>query len=169
MSKESEDYAAMRQPYIISIENKNYSKSVYGFTILDGYMCVNNPNFKDGSMCYDGVYVKDCISNLNYQTFVLNAMHNPKWVGITYIELVSGDASQLLKSFVISTQDNNGNCMMRTIFPQNVGEFDKNFVKIKQLYSLDGFTKIIFSEILPNTHFRVHLYPPDESQLEQIK
>ena len=108
-----------------------------------------------------GLTVTSAISNVTYQQFLYQSMTQPFSVGLTYIESVSPSSSaQITQPITLNTQDANGNQMLRTIVP-TVDPYQQQttIVAVKQLYSIDGFTKLTFSTVLANAVFRVHFYP----------
>jgi hypothetical protein len=87
-------------------------------------------------------------------------MNQPFQVGLTYIESVSGTSAQITTPITLNTQDANGNQMLRTIIPViDPYQQQSTIVAIKQLYAIDGFTKLTFASIFPTVTFRVHFYP----------
>jgi hypothetical protein len=87
-------------------------------------------------------------------------MNQPFSVGLTYIESVGGQSNQITQTFTLNTQDANGNQLLRTIVP-TIDPYQQqgSIVAIKQLYSIDGFTKLTFAQIGGLSVFRIHFYP----------
>jgi hypothetical protein len=151
--------AAQSQPYIITISNAS-AAAVASFDVLGAYTYINNAGFSNGSLTISGVTISSAISNVNYQQFLYQSMNQPFSVGLTYIELVSGSSSQITQTFTLNTQDANGNQLLRTIVPTiDPYQQQSTIVAIKQMYSIDGFTKITFSSIAASAVFRIHFYP----------
>lgn len=149
---------AQSQPYIITISNASASV-VSNFDVLGAYTYLGS-TFTNGSLTLSGVTISSAISNVNYQQFLYQSMNQPFSVGLTYIELVSGSSSQITQTFTLNTQDANGNQLLRTIVPTiDPYQQQSTIVAVKQLYSIDGFTKITFTQILASVVFRVHFYP----------
>jgi hypothetical protein len=149
---------AQSQPYIITISNASAS-AVNNFDVLGAYTYLGN-TFTNGSLTISGITISSAISNVNYQQFLYQSMNQPFSVGLTYIELVSGSSSQITQTFTLNTQDANGNQLLRTIVPTiDPYQQQSTIVAVKQLYSIDGFTKITFTQILASVVFRVHFYP----------
>jgi hypothetical protein len=93
-------------------------------------------------------------------------MNQPFAVGLTYIESVSGSSSQITQTFTLNTQDANGNQLLRTIVPTiDPYQQQSTIVAVKQLYNIDGFTKLTFASILASVVFRVHFYPASNINL----
>ncbi len=147
------------QPYIITISNAS-ATAVSSFDVLGAYTYIGNAGFSNGSLTISGVTISSAISNVNYQQFLYQSMTQPFSVGLTYIESVSGASSQITQTFTLNTQDANGNQLLRTIVPTiDPYQQQSTIVAVKQLYSIDGFTKLTFSTIQASVVFRVHFYP----------
>ena len=154
----SQSSPAQSQPYIITISNASASV-VNNFDVLGAYTYLGS-TFTNGSLTISGVTISSAISNVNYQQFLYQSMNQPFSVGLTYIELVSGSSSQSTQTFTLNTQDANGNQLLRTIVPTiDPYQQQSTIVAVKQLYSIDGFTKITFTQILASVVFRLHFYP----------
>lgn len=154
----SQSSPAQSQPYIITISNASASV-VNNFDVLGAYTYLGS-TFTNGSLTISGVTISSAISNVNYQQFLYQSMNQPFSVGLTYIELVSGSSSQITQTFTLNTQDANGNQLLRTIVPTiDPYQQQSTIVAVKQLYSIDGFTKITFTQILASVVFRLHFYP----------
>jgi len=151
--------AAQSQPYIITISNAS-ATAVSSFDVLGAYTYINNAGFSNGSLTISGVTISSAIANVNYQQFLYQSMNQPFSVGLTYIESVSGTSSQITQTFTLNTQDANGNQMLRTIVPTiDPYQQQSTIVAVKQLYAIDGFTKITFTQIYASVTFRLHFYP----------
>lgn len=150
--------APQSQPYIITISNASAS-AVSNFDVLGAYTYLNN-TFVNGNLTISGVTISSSISNVNYQQFLYQSMNQPFSVGLTYIESVSGSSSQITQTFTLNTQDANGNQMLRTIVPTiDPYQQQSTIVAVKQLYSIDGYTKLTFNTIQASSVFRIHFYP----------
>jgi hypothetical protein len=150
--------APQPQPYIISISNAS-TNAVSNFDILGANTYINSTGFVNGSLTLNGVTISSAISNMNYQQFLYQSMNQPFSVGLTYIERVSGSSSQISQRFTLNTRDENGIKTIRTIVP-TIDPFQQSiFVAVKQLYSIDEFTKITFDTIQASVVFRLHFYP----------
>jgi len=146
------------QPYIITISNAS-ATSVSNFDVLGAYTYINSTGFSNGSLTLSGVTISSAISNVNYQQFLYQSMNQPFSVGLTYIESVNV-ATQITQTFTLNTQDANGNQMLRTIVPTiDPYQQQSTIVAVKQLYAIDGFTKITFTTIAASCVFRLHFYP----------
>jgi hypothetical protein len=151
--------APQSQPYIITISNAS-ATVVDNFDVLGAYTYLNNSGFVNGSLTIDGVTISSSITNVNYQQFLYQSMNQPFSVGLTYIENVSGSSSQITQTFTLNTQDANGNQLLRTIVPTiDPYQQQSTIVAVKQLYSIDGFTKLTFASVQASSVFRVHFYP----------
>lgn len=151
--------APQSQPYIITISNASAS-AVSNFDVLGAFTYIGNAGFVNGSLTISGVTISSAITNVNYQQFLYQSMQQPFSVGLTYIESVSGTSAQITQTFTLNTQDANGNQLLRTIVPTiDPYQQQSTIVAVKQEYSIDGFTKLTFSQIGASVVFRVHFYP----------
>jgi len=157
--------AAQSQPYIITISNASAS-AVSNFDVLGAFTYINNTGFVNGSLTISGVTISSAISNVTYQQFLYQSMNQPFSVGLTYIESVTGTSSQITSPFILNTQDANGNQALRTIVPTiDPYQQQTTVLAVKQLYRIDGFTKLTFSTIYASVQFRLHFYPSDNINL----
>lgn len=157
--------APQSQPYIITISNAS-ATAVSNFDVLGAYTYLNNAGFSGGSLTISGVTISSAISNVNYQQFLYQSMNQPFSTGLTYIESISGASSQITQVFTLNTQDANGNQLLRTIVPTiDPYQQQSGIVAVKQLYSIDGFTKLTFNQIQASVVFRVHFYPASNINL----
>jgi hypothetical protein len=151
--------APQSQPYILTISNASVT-AVSNFDVLGAYTYIGNAGFSNGSLTISSVTISSAIANVNYQQFLYQSMNQPFSVGLTYIESVSGASSQVTQTFTLNTQDSNGNQLLRTIVPTiDPYQQQSTIVAIKQMYSIDGFTKITFASIAAGAAFRIQFYP----------
>ena len=159
--------APQSQPYIITISNVSNS-AVSNFDVLGAYTYLNNAGFgtvQAGSLTISGVTISSAIANVNYQQFLYQSMNQPFSVGLTYIESINV-STQITQTFTLNTQDANGNQLLRTIVPTiDPYQQQSTIVAIKQLYSIDGFTKLTFASVAALAVFRVHFYPASNINL----
>jgi len=151
--------APQSQPYIITISNAS-ATAVSNFDILGAFTYINSAGFTAGSLTISGVTISSAITNVTYQQFLYQSMQQPFSVGLTYIESTSGTSSQISQTFTLNTQDANGNQLLRTIVPTiDPYQQQSTIVAVKQEFSIDGFTKLTFSQVAASVVFRVHFYP----------
>ena len=171
--------APTSQPYIITISNAS-ATSVSNFDVLGAYFYINGNSmpstptgvvsFSSGSMVVTGtgfnINVSSGIANVTYQQLLYQSMNSPFSVGMTYIQSTAGSQSQITQAINLTTQDANGNQAVKAIivtidpYQQQTG-----VVAVKQLYRIDGYTKLTFSTILPSVVFQVQFYPADNINL----
>jgi hypothetical protein len=150
--------APQSQPYILLVSNVSAS-AVSNFDVLGAFTYLNN-TFVNGSLTISGVTISSAISNVNYQQFLYQSMQQPFSVGLTYIESTGGSSSQITQTITLNTQDANGNQLLRTIVPTiDPYQQQSTILAVKQLYAIDGFTKLTFSQVLASASFRIHFYP----------
>jgi len=153
------------QPYIITVSNASAS-SVSNFDVLGAYQYLQNTGFANGSLTISGITISSGISNVTYQQFLYQSMNSPFSVGLTYVQSLSGSQAQITQPMTLSTQDANGNQALKTIvvtidpYQQQTG-----VVAVKQLYRIDGYTKITISTVLASVVFQLQFYPADNINL----
>jgi len=165
--------APQSQPYILTVSNAS-ATAVSNFDVLGAYTYLSGGSmpstpagtatFTSGNLVVTGtgfgITISSAIANVNYQQFLYQSMNQPFSVGLTYIESVGGQSNQITQTFTLNTQDANGNQLLRTIVPTiDPYQQQSTIVAIKQLYSIDGFTKLTFAQIGASTVFRIHFYP----------
>jgi hypothetical protein len=151
--------APQSQPYIITISNAS-ATAVNSFDILGAYTYIGNSGFSAGSLTISGVTISSAIANVTYQQFLYQSMNQPFQVGLTYIQSVTGSQAQITQTFTLTTQDANGNTLSRVIVPViNPFQQQSGIVSVPQLYSIDGFTKITYNQILASVVFQIQFYP----------
>jgi hypothetical protein len=165
--------APQSQPYILTVSNAS-ATAVSNFDVLGAYTYLSGGSmpstpagtatFTSGSLVVTGtgfgITISSAIANVNYQQFLYQSMNQPFSVGLTYIESVGGVSNQITQTFTLNTQDANGNQLLRTIVPTiDPYQQQSTIVAVKQLYSIDGFTKLTFAQIAANAVFRIHFYP----------
>ena len=157
--------APQSQPYIITISNAS-ATAVSNFDVLGAYTYLNSTFTANGSLTISGVTISSAISNVTYQQFLYQSMNQPFSVGLTYLESISGGSTQITQTFTLNTQDANGNQLLRTIVPTiDPYQQQSTIIAIKQLYSIDGFTKLTFASVVASGVFRVHFYPASNINL----
>ena len=168
--------APVSQPYIVTVSNAS-ATSVSSFDILGAYSYINGGSmpstptgtvtFSSGNMVVTGtgygITVSSGIANVTYQQFLYQSMNSPFSVGMTYIQ--TANSTQLTQPVVINTQDANGNQALKTLvvtidpYQQQTG-----VVAVKQLYRIDGYTKLTFS-VLASVVVTFQFYPADNINL----
>ena len=157
--------APQSQPYILTVSNSS-NTAVSNFDVLGAYTYIGNAGFSNGSLTISNVVISSAIANVNYQQFLYQSMNQPFSVGLTYIESIAGTSSQVTQTFTLNTQDSNGNQLLRTIVPTiDPYQQQSTIVAVKQLYSIDGFTKLTFASIGSQVVFRIHFYPASNINL----
>jgi hypothetical protein len=149
------------QPYIITVSNAS-ATTVSNFDVLGAYQYLQSTGFSNGSLTISGVTISSGISNVTYQQFLYQSMNSPFSVGLTYVQSIAGSQAQITQPMTLNTQDANGNQALKTIvvtidpYQQQTG-----VVAVKQLYRIDGYTKITISSVLPSVVFQLQFYPAD--------
>jgi hypothetical protein len=153
------------QPYIITVSNASAS-AVSNFDVLGAYQYLQNTGFANGSLTISGITISSGISNVTYQQFLYQSMNSPFSVGLTYVQSIGGSQAQITQPLTLNTQDANGNQALKTLvitidpYQQQTG-----VVAVKQLYRIDGYTKLTISTVLPSVVFQIQFYPADNINL----
>lgn len=155
------------QPYIITVSNASAS-TVSNFDVLGAYQYLQNTGFNatTGNLTISGITISSGISNVTYQQFLYQSMNSPFSVGLTYIQSIAGSQAQITQPLTLNTQDANGNQALKTLvvtidpYQQQTG-----VVAVKQLFRIDGYTKITISSVLPSVVFQMQFYPADNINL----
>jgi len=154
------------QPYIITVSNAS-ATAVSNFDVLGAYQYLQTTlgTYTNGSLTISGITISSGISNVTYQQFLYQSMNSPFSVGLTYIQAVNVQA-QITQPLTLNTQDANGNQALKAIivtidpYQQQTG-----VVAVKQLYRIDGYTKITIATVLPSAVFQMQFYPADNINL----
>ena len=155
------------QPYIITVSNST-AGAVSNFDVLGAYQYLQNAGFSGGNLTISGVTISSGISNVNYQQFLYQSMNSPFSVGMTYIQSVAGSTAQITQPLTLNTQDANGNQALKTLVVTiDPYQQQQGVVAVKQLYRIDGFTKITISTVLPSAVFQMQFYPADNINLSR--
>jgi hypothetical protein len=154
------------QPYIITISNAS-ATAVSNFDVLGAYQYLQNTGFSTtGNLTLSGITISSGISNVTYQQFLYQTMNSPFSVGLTYVQSIGGSQAQITQPLTLNTQDANGNQALKAIivtidpYQQQTG-----VVAVKQLYRIDGYTKITIATVLPSVVFQLQFYPSDNINL----
>jgi len=168
------------QPYIVTVSNAS-ATSVSNFDVLGAYYYISGTtmpstpagtvSFTSGTMkVTDGstyaIFVSSGIANVTYQQLLYQSMNSPFSVGMTYIQSIGGSQNQIVQPINLTTQDANGNQAVKAIivtidpYQQQTG-----VVAVKQLYRIDGYTKLTISTVLPSVVFQIQWYPADNINL----
>lgn len=167
--------APTSQPYIITVSNAS-NTSISNFDVLGAYQYINNASmpstpvttttYSNGSLVATGtaiqVTVSSGISNVTYQQFLYQSMNSPFSVGLTYIQSLGGSSAQITQPITLNTQDANGNQALKTlVITIDPYQQQTTVVAVKQLYRIDGYTKLTISTLLPNAVVQFQFYPAD--------
>jgi len=167
--------APTSQPYIITVSNAS-STSVSNFDVLGAYQYINNTTmastptgtttYSNGSLVSTGtgfqITISSGISNVTYQQFLYQSMNSPFSVGLTYIQSLGGSTAQITQPITLNTQDANGNQALKTlVITIDPYQQQTSVVAVKQLYRIDGYTKLTISTLLPNAVVQFQFYPAD--------
>ncbi len=156
--------APTSQPYIVTVTSAT-ATAVANFAVLGSYEFINNAGFTAGGDLVVGtITVSSGISGINYREMLYQFMQNPFSVGLTYLQ--SATANQVLETLAINTRDANGNEAQKTLVPTiDPYQQQSTIVAMRYGYRIDGFTKIIISQVLANATVKLYFYPSDNINL----
>jgi hypothetical protein len=171
--------APVSQPYIVVVSNTS-GVAIGNFDILGAYqylgggiMTSSSPvatstTFSSGNLVIAGatfsVTISSGISNVTYQQFLYQSMNSPFSVGMTYIQ--TSTANQLTQPITINTQDANGNQALKTLVVTiDPYQQQTSVVAVKQLFRIDGYTKLTISQLQANAVVTFQFYPADNINL----
>ncbi len=156
--------APTSQPYIINVTSTDPANSGE-FAVLGSYEFINNAGFTAGGDLVVGlITISSGISGINYREMLYQFMQNPFSVGLTYLQ--SATANQVLETLAINTRDANGNEAQKTLVPTiDPYQQQSTIVAMRYGYRIDGFTKVIVSNILANATVKLYFYPSDNINL----
>lgn len=156
--------APTSQPYIINVTSASGS-AVANFEVLGSYQYINNSGFTaGGDLVIGSVTISSGIAGVTYQEMLYQFMNNPFSVGLTYIQ--SATANQILAPFSVNTKDANGNVAQKALIPTiDPYQNQTTVLTVKQAYRIDGYTKLIISQVLANATLTMQFYPADNINL----
>tara|TARA_R110000787_G_scaffold211089_2_gene320821 strand:+ start:1584 stop:2282 length:699 start_codon:yes stop_codon:yes gene_type:complete len=156
--------APTSQPYILTVTSTNAANSG-NFAVLGSYEFINNAGFTAGGDLVIGlITVSSGIAGINYREMLYQFMQNPFSVGLTYLQ--SATANQVLETLAINTRDANGNEAQKTLVPTiDPYQQQSTIVAMRYGFRIDGFTKVIISNILANATVKLYFYPSDNINL----
>jgi len=156
--------APTSQPYIITVTSTDPANSGE-FSVLGSYEFINNAGFTAGGDLVIGlITISSGIAGINYREMLYQFMQNPFSVGLTYLQ--SATANQVLETLAINTRDANGNEAQKTLVPTiDPYQQQSTIVAMRYGYRIDGFTKVIISNILANATVKLYFYPSDNINL----
>jgi hypothetical protein len=151
------------QPYVINLVNASAS-AVSNFDVLGAYQYLQNTGFSNGNLTISGITISSGIANVTYQQFLYQTMNSPFSVGLTYIQ--SATTGQLTQPLTLNTQDANGNQALKAIIVTiDPYQQQTSVVAVKQLYRIDGYTKLTISSVLASAVVQFQFYPSDNINL----
>ncbi len=151
-----------QQPYCITISNPT-KEEVKDFDVIGAYTYAGNVGWNSGSLTINGTTISSGISGVSYQQFMYASMFTPFKVGRTLLEIISGNSEQIAQYFIVTTQDAKGNMATGTLVPTApTDSVDATIFTVNELYGIDGFTKLTFRKIFPETTFKIWMYPTIE-------
>jgi len=162
------------QPYIINVTNNN-AVAYTNVDILGAYFYLQGtamPSTPALTVSYTSagsqtltngantITVSSGISNVTYQQFLYQTMNSPFSVGMTYIQ--SSTANQIVQPLNLTTQDANGNSATKAIVVTiDPYQQQSGVVAVKQLYRIDGYTKLTISSLAASAAVQFQFYPAD--------
>ena len=156
--------APTSQPYIVTVTSTSGS-AVSNFEVLGSYEYLNNAGFTaGGDLVIGSITISSGIAGITYREMLYQFMNNPYSVGLTYVQ--SATANQILETISVNTRDANGNEAQKTLVPTiDPYQQQSTIVAMRYGFRIDGFTKVIISNILANATVKLYFYPSDNINL----
>jgi hypothetical protein len=150
--------APQSQPYIVTITNTG--SAVSNFDVLGSFEKLGSATFTNGNLVSGNVTISSGIPNVNYQQMLYQFQVTPFSVGLTYLQ--SSSTSQLLEVISVNTRDANGNLAQKPLIPTiDPYQNQDTVLALRQGFRIDGYTKLILSQVLASTTVKIYLYPSD--------
>jgi|TARA_B110000211_G_scaffold232180_1_gene295272 hypothetical protein len=152
-------FKLMSQPYIIIVENTT-ATTIKDINLFDTFKNNGLPNFG----LPIGVNVTMGVQGVTYGQLLFQSMSMPFLTSLTY--LVAGSTEQVNQSFSIKAKDTNGN-MQNIPCSSVVSPYQSqgNVLQASCKYIIDGNTVFIISNLLPNSTFKIYIYPSKISNI----
>lgn len=147
------------QPYCIVVDNIG-DEILENVDLFGSYEYVGKNCFDlEGNMQLGSIKIRPPkFYNVSYREMLYQFMNQPFSVGLTIIE--STNPNQLLNTIKVFRKDSNGNQAQKTFVPTiNPYQKKSNGIEMNYVYRIDGFTKLIISELLAKTSVTIYLYP----------
>jgi hypothetical protein len=150
--------APQSQPYIVTVTNTG--SAVANFDILGSFEKLGTSTFTNGNLVSGNVTISSGIPNVTYQQMLYQFQVTPFSVGLTYLQ--SSSASQLLEVISVNTRDANGNLAQKPLIPTiDPYQNQDTVLALRQGFRIDGYTKLVISQILASTTVKLYFYPSD--------
>jgi len=150
--------APQSQPYIVTVTNTG--SAVANFDILGSFEKLGTSTFTNGNLVSGNVTISSGIPNVTYQQMLYQFQVTPFSIGLTYLQ--SSSNSQLLEVISVNTRDANGNLAQKPLIPTiDPYQNQDTVLALRQGYRIDGYTKLVISQILASTTVKLYFYPSD--------
>lgn len=146
------------QPFIVTVNNTS-DEIKKNFEIFGSCEYIDNSGFdSDGNLILmHDVVISSGIANISYKDILWSLMNKPILVGITYIQSVN--SYQIKENILLIKKEITGNSSGKFFAPFiDPYQMQNNILAIKNLYEIDGFTKLIIDNIAPKTSVTFHFY-----------
>lgn len=153
--------AKKSQPYAVVISSAS-GANVQNFDVLGAYQYINNSGFTaGGDLVIGSVTISSAIPGVTYRELLYQSMNNPFTVGLTYLSCPATTA-QVNEVFTIETKDANGTVVQIPIVPSvDPYQYQSGINVVEQEYRIDGYTKLIFANILASAILTIRFFPSD--------
>lgn len=149
------------QSYSVIISSAS-AASVSNFDVFGASTYLNNAQVTfnaNGDLVIGAVTISSNTSNVTYRDLLQQSAWQPFTVGQTYIQC-SSPTSQILVPYTITTKDANGTLIQLAGKPKKDPYQQQPDALIDPtVYSIDGLSKITFSQILPFAVVSLDFYP----------
>lgn len=153
--------AKKSQPYAVVVTSTS-GANVQNFDVLGAYQYITDAGMTaGGDLVIGSITISSAIPGVTYRELLYQSMNNPFTVGLTYLSCAATPA-QVNEVFTIQTKDANGTSVNIPIVPSvDPYQFQSGINVVEQEYRIDGYTKLIFSNILANAILTIRFFPSD--------
>lgn len=149
-----------RTPYVINVTNTT-TETVKNFEVLGALTYLYKPGWAGGSLTVNGVRISSGMGGeVSYQSLLGRSAILPFKAGRMYIMSLAGPKAQILQPFNVVVGNANGDEARRIVIPViSPMQMLDSLVEVQRGFCVDGYTKLVFSKILPSASFQFQLYP----------
>jgi hypothetical protein len=150
-------------PFVISIKN-DLDTPIENIPLFSHFN-ENEISFDEkGNYVKDGVVISSDIPEISYKKVCEHLKNNSVEVGLTYIQ--SSTQNQILEPFIFKYANAQGLFFGKKINPTiDPYQQQTNIVAVKNKYTLDENTSIVYTKIKPDTTLKIYFYPEKNIKL----
>lgn len=150
-------------PFVISIKN-DLDIEIENIPLFSHFN-ENEISFDEkGNYVKDGAVISSDIPEISYKKVCEHLKNNSVEVGLTYIQ--SSTQNQILEPFIFKYANAQGLFFGKKINPTiDPYQQQTNIVAVKNKYTLDENSSIVYTKIKPNTTLKIYFYPEKNIKL----